>query len=61
MPCVSYVKCLPQKATRMQRSRLRTEDVSATSVAVIAFDIDQGNRSRIVEIDFDGLAALQAA
>lgn len=32
---------------------LRTEEVSATSIA-ITFDIDQGNRSRIVEIEFEG-------
>lgn len=29
------------------------EEVSATSIAII-FDIEQGNRSRIVEIDFEG-------
>lgn len=32
----------------------QVEDVSATSVAV-TFDIDQGNRSRIVDIEFEGL------
>ncbi|MBK8465341.1 MAG: outer membrane protein assembly factor BamA [Chloracidobacterium sp.] len=32
---------------------VKDEDISATSVAVI-FDIDQGNRSRIVQIDFEG-------
>ena len=32
---------------------VREEEVSATSTA-ITFDIDQGNRSRIVEIDFEG-------
>ena len=33
---------------------VREDEVSATSIAV-TFDIDQGNRSRIVEIDFEGL------
>jgi outer membrane protein insertion porin family len=32
---------------------VREEEVSATSTA-ITFDVDQGNRSRIVEIDFEG-------
>jgi len=32
---------------------VRTEDVSATSIAVY-FEVDQGNRSRIVEIEFEG-------
>jgi outer membrane protein insertion porin family len=32
---------------------VRTEEVSATSVA-ITFDIDQGNKSRIVDIEFEG-------
>ena len=32
---------------------IREETVSATSVAII-FDIDQGNRSRIVDIEFEG-------
>ena len=32
---------------------VKEEEVSATSIAV-TFDIDQGNRSRIVEIDFEG-------
>lgn len=32
---------------------VREEEVSATSVA-ITFDIDQGNRSRIVDIEFEG-------
>lgn len=32
---------------------VREEDVSATSAA-ITFVVDQGNRSRIIEIDFDG-------
>src|SRR5688500_9968489 len=32
---------------------VKEEEVSATSVAV-TFDIEQGNRSRIVEIDFEG-------
>ena len=32
---------------------VKEEEVSATSVA-ITFDIEQGNRSRIVEIDFEG-------
>jgi len=32
---------------------VKDEGISATSVAVI-FDIDQGNRSRIVQIDFEG-------
>lgn len=32
---------------------VKVEEVSATSVAV-TFDIDQGNRSRIVQIDFEG-------
>jgi len=32
---------------------VNTEEVSATSVAV-TFDIDQGNKSRIVQIDFEG-------
>ncbi len=32
---------------------VREEEVSATSTAV-TFDVDQGNRSRIVEIDFEG-------
>lgn len=33
--------------------QVREEEVSATSVA-ITFDVDQGNRSRIVEIEFEG-------
>ncbi len=32
---------------------VKEEEVSATSIAVI-FDIDQGNRSRIVQIEFEG-------
>lgn len=32
---------------------VKEEEVSATSIAV-TFDIDQGNRSRIIEIDFEG-------
>ncbi|MBK7392387.1 MAG: outer membrane protein assembly factor BamA [Chloracidobacterium sp.] len=32
---------------------VKEEEVSATSIAV-TFDVQQGNRSRIVEIDFDG-------
>ncbi len=32
---------------------VKEEDVSATSIA-ITFDIDQGNRSRIVQIEFEG-------
>jgi outer membrane protein insertion porin family len=32
---------------------IKEEEVSATSVA-LTFDIDQGNRSRIVDIDFEG-------
>lgn len=32
---------------------IREEEVSATSIALY-FDIDQGNRSRIIKIDFDG-------
>ena len=32
---------------------VKEEDVSATSIAV-TFDVDQGNRSRIVQIDFEG-------
>lgn len=32
---------------------IKEEEVSATSVAV-TFDVDQGNRSRIVDIDFEG-------
>lgn len=32
---------------------IREEEVSATSIALF-FDIDQGNRSRIIEIDFEG-------
>jgi outer membrane protein insertion porin family len=32
---------------------VKTDEVSATSVAV-TFDVDQGNRSRIVQIDFEG-------
>lgn len=32
---------------------IKEEEVSATSIA-LTFDIDQGNRSRIVEIDFEG-------
>ena len=33
---------------------VREDEVSATSIAVV-FNIEQGNRSRIVEIEFDGL------
>jgi outer membrane protein insertion porin family len=32
---------------------LKTEEVSATSIAVV-FDIEQGERSRIIEIEFEG-------
>ncbi|CAN5599347.1 hypothetical protein BH10ACI1_BH10ACI1_00450 [soil metagenome] len=32
---------------------IRTEEVSATSIAVF-FDVDQGNRSRIIKIEFEG-------
>lgn len=54
-----------QKANRVIRELLagagypnatinvKEEEVSATSIA-LTFDIDQGNRSRIVEIDFEG-------
>ena len=37
----------------MRRSTFTEEEVSATSIA-LTFEIDQGNRSRIVEIDFEG-------
>ena len=37
----------------MQTSRSHEDQVSATSIA-ITFNIDQGNRSRIVDIEFEG-------
>ena len=45
---------LASKGYPNAKVEVKTEEVSATSIA-ITFDIDQGNRSRIVEIEFDGL------
>ena len=50
---VLRVKCLPLKAILMQKLRLSEEVVSAISIA-LTFDIDKGNRSRIVKIEFEG-------
>ena len=44
---------LASKGYPNAKVEVRDEEVSATSVA-ITFDIDQGNRSRIVKIEFDG-------
>lgn len=44
---------LAQKGYPNAKVEIREEEVSATSIAV-TFAVEQGNRSRIVEIDFEG-------
>lgn len=44
---------LAQKGYPNATVEIREEEVSATSIAV-TYDIDQGNRSRIVDIEFEG-------
>lgn len=44
---------LASKGFPNAKVEVKEEEVSATSIAV-TFDIDQGNRSRIIEIDFEG-------
>jgi outer membrane protein insertion porin family len=44
---------LASKGYPNAKVEIREEEVSATSIAII-FDVDQGNRSRIVQIDFEG-------
>src|ERR1043166_5063950 len=44
---------LASKGYPNAKINVKEEEVSATSIA-ITFDIDQGNRSRIVQIDFEG-------
>ena len=49
----SSANCSPRKVFRTRRLTVKEEEVSATSIAV-TFDVDQGNRSRIVDIEFEG-------
>lgn len=44
---------LAQKGYPNATINIKEEEVSATSIA-LTFEVDQGNRSRIVEIDFEG-------
>ena len=50
---------LASKGYPNAKVEFKDEEVSATSIA-LTFNIDQGNRSRIVEIEFDGLQHFKA-